>query len=145
MSASTSTQTAANTLSGSYVTTRDGVSLYYKDWGPRDGQVVTFSHGWPLNSDSWESQMMFLASKGYRVVAHDRRGHGRSSQPWEGNDMDQYADDLAALAFDPQTSGSVATSTAPPKCARLLTSPPVRLPSALRRCCAPRRWRSRRR
>ncbi|MGE6660868.1 alpha/beta fold hydrolase [Pseudomonas sp. NPDC077408] len=83
--------------SESYVTTKDGVSLYYKDWGPRDGQVVTFSHGWPLNSDSWESQMMFLASKGYRVVAHDRRGHGRSSQPWEGNDMDHYADDLAAV------------------------------------------------
>nr|WP_281459354.1 alpha/beta hydrolase [Pseudomonas sp. P13] len=81
----------------SYITTRDGVQLYYKDWGPRDGQVVTFSHGWPLNADSWEAQMMFLASKGYRVVAHDRRGHGRSSQPWEGNDMDHYADDLAAV------------------------------------------------
>jgi non-heme chloroperoxidase len=81
----------------STVTTRDGVQLYYKDWGPRDGQVVTFSHGWPLSSDSWESQMIFLASKGYRVVAHDRRGHGRSSQPWEGNDMDHYADDLAAV------------------------------------------------
>lgn len=73
------------------------MSLYYKNRGPRDGQVVTFSHGWPLSSDSWESQMMFLASKGYRVVAHDRRGHGRSSQPWEGNDMDHYADDLAAI------------------------------------------------
>ncbi|MFQ3787101.1 alpha/beta fold hydrolase [Halomonas sp. A29] len=83
--------------SKSYVVTNDGVSLYYKDWGPRDGQVVIFSHGWPLNSDSWESQMLFLASQGYRVVAHDRRGHGRSSQPWEGNDMDHYADDLAAV------------------------------------------------
>jgi non-heme chloroperoxidase len=81
----------------SYITTRDGVQLYYKDWGPRNGQVVTFSHGWPLNSDSWESQMIFLASQGFRVVAHDRRGHGRSSQPWEGNDMDHYADDLAAV------------------------------------------------
>ena len=81
----------------SYVTTRDGVQLYYKDWGPRNGPVVTFSHGWPLNSDSWESQMLFLASQGYRVVAHDRRGHGRSSQPWDGNDMDHYADDLAAV------------------------------------------------
>lgn len=81
----------------SYITTRDGVQLYYKDWGPKDGQVVTFSHGWPLNSDSWESQMMFLADKGYRVVAHDRRGHGRSSQPWDGNDMDHYADDLATV------------------------------------------------
>jgi len=88
---------AAIEKTASTITTRDGVQLYYKDWGPRDGQVVTFSHGWPLSSDSWESQMMFLASKGYRVVAHDRRGHGRSSQPWEGNDMDHYADDLAAV------------------------------------------------
>jgi non-heme chloroperoxidase len=82
---------------GSYVTTPDGVRLYYKDWGPRNGQIVTFSHGWPLNSDSWEAQMMFLGSAGFRVVAHDRRGHGRSSQPWDGNDMDHYADDLAAV------------------------------------------------
>ena len=81
----------------STITTRDGVQLYYKDWGPKNGPVVTFSHGWPLSSDSWESQMVFLASKGYRVVAHDRRGHGRSSQPWDGNDMDHYADDLAAV------------------------------------------------
>lgn len=82
---------------GSYIATQDGVQLYYKDWGPKDGQVVTFSHGWPLNSDSWESQMLFLADHGYRVIAHDRRGHGRSSQPWEGNDMDHYADDLATV------------------------------------------------
>lgn len=81
----------------STLTTADGVQLYYKDWGPKDGPVVTFSHGWPLSSDSWESQMIFLASKGYRVVAHDRRGHGRSSQPWDGNDMDHYADDLATV------------------------------------------------
>ena len=81
----------------STVTTQDGVELYYKDWGPKTGQVVMFSHGWPLNSDSWEAQMQFLADKGYRVVAHDRRGHGRSSQPWDGNDMDHYADDLAAV------------------------------------------------
>jgi non-heme chloroperoxidase len=88
---------AANkvTHTASTVTTHDGVELYYKDWGPKNGQVVMFSHGWPLNSDSWEAQMQFLADKGYRVVAHDRRGHGRSSQPWEGNDMDHYADDLA--------------------------------------------------
>jgi non-heme chloroperoxidase len=81
----------------SYITTADGVQLYYKDWGPRSGQIVVFSHGWPLSSDSWESQMLFLADEGYRVVAHDRRGHGRSSQPWEGNDMDHYADDLATV------------------------------------------------
>jgi len=74
---------------------KDGMEIYYKDWGT--GQPVVFSHGWPLNSDSWESQMMFLASKGYRCIAHDRRGHGRSSQPWNGNEMDTYADDLSEL------------------------------------------------
>src|SRR5919106_1648204 len=77
------------------VTTPDGVEIYYKDWGA--GQPVVLSHGWPLQSDSWEAQMFFLASNGYRVIAHDRRGHGRSSQPWEGNEMNTYADDLAAL------------------------------------------------
>lgn len=76
-------------------TTRDGTEIYYKDWGT--GQPIVFSHGWPLSADSWESQMIFLASQGYRVIAHDRRGHGRSSQPWFGNDMDTYADDLAQL------------------------------------------------
>lgn len=88
---------ARATVQGNYIVTADGVRLYYKDWGPKDGPVVTFSHGWPLSSDSWESQMLFLADQGYRVVAHDRRGHGRSSQPWDGNDMDHYADDLAAV------------------------------------------------
>jgi len=77
------------------ITTKDGTQIYYKDWG--FGQPVVFSHGWPLSSDSWESQMFFLASHGYRCVAHDRRGHGRSSQPWVGNEMDTYADDLEAL------------------------------------------------
>ncbi|MCR6661612.1 MAG: alpha/beta hydrolase [Luteimonas sp.] len=90
-------QAATATIEGNYIVTYDNVRLYYKDWGPKDGPVVTFSHGWPLNSDSWESQMLFLADQGYRVVAHDRRGHGRSSQPWDGNDMDHYADDLAAV------------------------------------------------
>ena len=77
------------------LTTKDGTTLYYKDWG--SGQPVVFSHGWPLSSDAWEDQMMFLAARGFRCIAHDRRGHGRSSQPWTGNDMDTYADDLAAL------------------------------------------------
>ncbi len=76
-------------------TTTDGTKLYYKDWG--SGQPIVFSHGWPLCSDSWEAQMLFLASHGFRCIAHDRRGHGRSDQPWHGNDMDTYADDLAQL------------------------------------------------
>jgi non-heme chloroperoxidase len=77
------------------ITTTDGTEIYYKDWGT--GQPVVFSHGWPLSADAWEDQMLFLGSHGYRAIAHDRRGHGRSSQPWNGNDMDTYADDLAAL------------------------------------------------
>ena len=77
------------------INTKDGAQIYYKDWGT--GQPVVFSHGWPLSSDAFEDQMFFLASRGYRCIAHDRRGHGRSSQPWNGNDMDTYADDLATL------------------------------------------------
>ena len=77
------------------ITTKDGTQIYYKDWGT--GQPVVFSHGWPLSADAWEDQMIFLADRGYRCIAHDRRGHGRSSQPWNGNEMDTYADDLAAL------------------------------------------------
>jgi non-heme chloroperoxidase len=78
------------------ITTKDGTQIYYKDWGK--GQSVVFSHGWPLSADAWEDQMLFLGDNGYRCIAHDRRGHGRSSQPWNGNEMDTYADDLAALA-----------------------------------------------
>jgi non-heme chloroperoxidase len=82
-------------MSTSTILTKDGTSIFYKDWGK--GPPVVFSHGWPLNADAWDEQLLFFSSKGYRTIAHDRRGHGRSSQPWTGNDMDTYADDLAAL------------------------------------------------
>jgi non-heme chloroperoxidase len=87
------------------ITTKDGTQIYFKDWGA--GQPVVFSHGWPLCSDSWEAQMLFLAAHGYRCIAHDRRGHGRSSQPWNGNDMNTYADDLATLLDTLDLKGAV--------------------------------------
>jgi len=93
------------------LTTPDGTRIYFKDWGK--GQPVVFSHGWPLSADAWDDQMVFLGERGYRVIAHDRRGHGRSSQPWTGNDLDTYADDLAALvaALDLRDAVHVGHST----------------------------------
>src|SRR5262245_45696838 len=87
--------TASTQQTHDTITVGDGTRIYYKDWG--SGQPVVFSHGWPLSADAWDDQMVFLAERGYRCIAHDRRGHGRSSQPWNGNEMDTYADDLAAL------------------------------------------------
>lgn len=95
----------------STIQTKDGTRIYYKDWGT--GPIVTFSHGWPLSSDAWEAQMFYLASHGCRCIAHDRRGHGRSEQPWSGNDMDTYADDLADLfeALDVRNAVMIGHST----------------------------------
>jgi non-heme chloroperoxidase len=87
------------------ITTKDGTQIYYKDWGT--GQPIVFSHGWPLSADAWEDQMIFLAARGFRCIAHDRRGHGRSGQPWEGNDMDTYADDLAELVTALDLRGAI--------------------------------------
>ena len=102
------------------ITSKDGTQIYFKDWGT--GQPVVFSHGWPLSADAWEDQMTFLADRGYRCIAHDRRGHGRSSQPWEGNEMDTYADDLAALveALDLRDAIHVGHSTGGGEVARYI-------------------------
>ena len=107
-------------MSSSTITVKDGTQIYYKDWG--SGQPVVFSHGWPLSADAWEDQMFYLASHGYRCIAHDRRGHGRSSQPWNGNDLDTYADDLAALteALDLRDAIHVGHSTGGGEVARYI-------------------------
>ncbi|PZW81204.1 non-heme chloroperoxidase [Pseudomonas sp. 2848] len=90
-----------------YVTTPEGLEIFYKDWGPRDAQVIFFHHGWPLSADDWDAQLLFFVAEGYRVVAHDRRGHGRSSQVWDGHDMDHYADDVAAVVKHLGVEGAI--------------------------------------
>ena len=91
----------------STITTSDGTEIFYKDWGPRDATPIVFHHGWPLSADDWDNQMLFFLHKGYRVIAHDRRGHGRSSQTWEGNEMDTYAADVAALVKALDLKGAI--------------------------------------
>jgi non-heme chloroperoxidase len=105
---------------GTRITTEDGTQIYYKDWGT--GQPVVFSHGWPLSADAWENQMLFLAQHGYRAIAHDRRGHGRSDQPSSGNEMDTYSDDLSALfeGLDLQDAVMVGHSTGGGEVARYI-------------------------
>jgi len=90
-----------------YVTTPEGLEIFYKDWGLRDAQVIFFHHGWPLSADDWDAQLLFFVAEGYRVVAHDRRGHGRSSQVWDGHDMDHYADDVAAVVKHLGVEGAI--------------------------------------
>lgn len=90
-----------------YVTTSDGVDIFYKDWGPKDGRPLVFHHGWPLSSDDWDAQMLFFVNKGFRVIAHDRRGHGRSAQVSDGHDMDHYAADVAAVVAALGLKGAV--------------------------------------
>jgi non-heme chloroperoxidase len=112
--------TIGTQVTGSTITVKDGTQIYFKDWG--EGQPIVFSHGWPLTADAWEDQMVFLAARGYRCIAHDRRGHGRSSQPWGGNEMDTYADDLAELvtALDLRDAVHIGHSTGGGEVARYL-------------------------
>jgi non-heme chloroperoxidase len=111
---------ARGIIKGSYVETADGTQIYFKDWGT--GQPLVFSHGWPLTADDWDSQMVFFASRGFRCIAHDRRGHGRSTQPWNGNEMDTYADDLSTLteALDLRDAVHIGHSTGGGEVARYI-------------------------
>jgi non-heme chloroperoxidase len=116
----------------STITTRDGTSIYYKDWGT--GTPIVFAHGWPLSADAWDAQMLFLGAQGYRVIAHDRRGHGRSEQTWDGNTMDQYADDLADLITTLDLHDVILVGTRPAAARSCATS------AATERTASPRRY-----
>jgi non-heme chloroperoxidase len=116
------------------ITTRDGVEIFYKDWGPKHAQPIVFHHGWPLSADDWDAQMLFFMGYGYRVIAHDRRGHGRSTQTWEGNDMDTYAADVIALtdALDLKNAVHIGHSTGGGEVARYVArSKPGRVAKAV--------------
>ena len=115
------------------ITVKDGTEIYYKDWGT--GQPVVFSHGWPLNADAWDDQALFLARTATACIAHDRRGHGRSSQPWDGNDMDTYADDLAQLIEDARPAATSSWSATPPAAARSRATSAATAPRASPRRC----------
>ena len=115
----TSNPTKAGAKTMSTIATKDGTEIFYKDWGK--GQPIVFHHGWPLSADDWDNQMMFFLAQGYRVIAHDRRGHGRSTQTDTGNEMDTYASDVTALA-EALTSGAPSMSAIPPAAARWCTT-----------------------
>jgi len=123
-------------LGSSTITTKDGAQIYYKDWG--SGQPIVFSHGWPLTADDWDGQVLFFGMRGYRVIAHDRRGHGRSTQTWDGNEMDTYADDLATLTekLDLKQAIHVGHSTAAEK--SHVTSEGMARRASPRRCSSAR-------
>ncbi|MCP3100309.1 alpha/beta hydrolase [Myxococcus sp. K15C18031901] len=114
--------TSNGKIHGSYLATKDGTKIYFKDWGPKDGQPIVFSHGWPLTGDAFEDQMLFLSERGFRTIAHDRRGNGRSTQVWDGHDMDHFADDLAELteALDLKKAIHVGHSTGGGEVARYI-------------------------